>query len=115
MQYLLLIHRDEAAVAEIRKENAAEMSAAYMAYGMAMREAGVIRGGERLHPASMGAIVRLKEGKTTVVNGPYAEAKEQLGGYFVIETPDLDTAIAWAARCPGAEYGAMEVRPIWPM
>jgi hypothetical protein len=50
-----------------------------------------------------------------VLNGPYAEIKEQLGGYYLIEAPDLDAAIEWAARCPGAQYGAMEVRPIWPM
>jgi hypothetical protein len=50
-----------------------------------------------------------------VLNGPYAEIKEQLGGYYLIEAPDLDGAIEWAARCPGAQYGAIEVRPIWPM
>ncbi len=115
MQYLLLIHGDEAAMAEARKEDSAAMMAAYGAYMMAMREAGVIKGGERLHPSANATVVRNREGKTSVVNGPYAEAKEQLGGYFVIETPDLDSAIAWAARCPGAQHGSIEVRPIWAM
>jgi hypothetical protein len=115
MQYLLLIHRDEAAMTNARDFDPAAMTAAYGAYAMAMREAGVMRGGERLHGAANAAVVRTREGKTSVVNGPYAEAKEELAGYFVIETSDLDSAIAWAARCPGAEHGSIEVRPIWAM
>lgn len=115
MQYLLLIHSDEAAMASARKEDGQAMMAAYGAYTKAMREADVWRGGERLHPAASGAIVRAKDGKTTVLNGPYAEAKEQLGGYYMIDAPDLDAAISWAARCPGAAVGAIEVRPIWTM
>ena len=89
--------------------------AAYGAYTQAMKEAGVYRGGERLHPSSNATVVRASNGKTSVLNGPYAEIKEQLGGYYVIEAADLDAAIGWAARCPGAQYGAIEVRPIWPM
>ena len=115
MQYLMMIHLDEAAMAAARQSDAQAISAAYGAYTEAMRQADVLRGGERLHPAASGAIVRNKGGKTSVVNGPYAEAKEQLGGYYVIEAADLDAAIAWAARCPGAAMGAIEVRPIWPM
>jgi hypothetical protein len=115
MQYLMLIHIDEAALAAARQTDAQAVSAAYGAYTVAMRDAGVLRGGERLHPASNGAIVRNKGGKTSVVNGPYSEAKEQLGGYYVIEAADLDAAIAWASRCPGTTMGAIEVRPIWPM
>ena len=115
MQYMLLIHGDEAAMAQARKEDMAGMMAAYGAYTQAMKEAGVMLAGERLHPASTATIVRAKNGKTEVVNGPYAEAKEQLGGYYVIEAPDLDAAIAWAARCPGARFGSMEVRPIHAM
>ena len=115
MQYLLLIHNDEAALAAARRSDAQAVTAAYGAYTKAMREADAWRGGERLHPAANGAIVRVKDGKTSVLNGPYAEAKEQLGGYYVIEAADLDGAIAWAARCPGAAMGAIEVRPIWPL
>ncbi len=115
MQYLLLIHGDQDAMATARESDVSAMMAAYGAYTQALKEADVLRSGERLHPASSATIVRTKNGKTSVVNGPYAEAKEQLGGYYVIEAQDLDAAITWAARCPGAAQGAMEVRPIWGM
>ncbi len=114
MQYLLLIHRDEAAMQQASEKDRAALSAAYGAYTQAMREAGVWKGGERLHPASTATIVRNRDGKSQVLNGPYAEVKEQLGGYYLIEAPDLDVAIGWAARCPGAQVGSIEVRPIWP-
>src|SRR5262249_27798437 len=97
------------------KEMVTQMSAAYTAYMEAMKKAGVVRGGERLRPTSDATTVRVKNGKTEVLDGPYAETKEQLGGYFVIDVPDLDAALSWAARCPGAATGPMEVRPIWPM
>ena len=115
MQYLLMIHSDEAAMQQARKEDVQGILAAYGAYTQAMKEAGVHRGGERLHPSSNATVVRASNGKTSVLNGPYAEIKEQLGGYYLIEAADLDAAIGWAARCPGAQYGAIEVRPIWPM
>ena len=115
MQYLLMIHSDEAAMQQVRQEDIQGVMAAYGAYTQAMKEAGVHRGGERLHPSSNATVVRASNGKTSVLNGPYAEIKEQLGGYYVIEAADLDAAIGWAARCPGAQYGAIEVRPIWPM
>jgi hypothetical protein len=113
MQYLLLIHADESAMATARKADAQALMAAYTGYTEAMRESKAWLGGQRLHPSTNGAIVRVKGGKTSVVNGPYAEAKEQLAGYYLIEAADLDAAISWAARCPGAATGAMEVRPIW--
>ena len=91
------------------------MLAAYDAYTKAMKEAGAYVGGERLQPSSTATTVRVQNGKTQVLNGPYAEVKEQLGGYYLIEAADLDGAIAWAARCPGTSRGAIEVRPIWPM
>jgi hypothetical protein len=115
MQYLLMIHSDEKAMQSAPKDAIASMSAAYGAYTEAMKRAGVHIAGERLRPSSMATVVRTNNGKTSVLNGPYAEIKEQLGGYYLIEAPDLDGAIEWAARCPGAQYGAMEVRPIWPM
>jgi hypothetical protein len=80
-----------------------------------MGDAGVNLGGQRLRPTSTAATVRVKNGKTQVLNGPYAEIKEQLGGYFLIDAPDLDAALSWASRCPGASHGVMEVRPIWEM
>ena len=115
MQYLLMIHGDEAAMQQARAEDGAAMMAAYGAYTQALREAGILRGGERLHPSSSATVVRMKDGKPSVLNGPYAEIKEQLGGYYMIEVSDIDAAISWAARCPGAQYGAIEVRPIHAM
>jgi len=115
MQYLLLIHEDEKQMQGVTPEQNGARLAAYGAYMKAVADAGVGKGGQRLHPSSTATTVRVKNGKTSVVNGPYAEIKEQLGGYILIDAPDLDSAISWAARCPGAEYGAMEVRPIWQM
>ena len=89
--------------------------AAYGAYTQAMQEAGVCAAASGCIRPRPPRSCACKNGKTSVLNGPYAEVKEQLGGYYVIEAPDLDAAIGWAARCPGAEHGAIEVRPIWPM
>ena len=100
MQYLLMIHSDEKAMQSASKDDIGAMMAAYGAYTNAMKEAGVYVGGEKLHPASTATTVRVQNGKTQVLNGPYAEVKEQLGGYYLIEAPDLDAAIGWAARCP---------------
>jgi hypothetical protein len=115
MQYLLMIHGEEGRVAKLTKAEAEKMTGAYGAYTQALKEAGALRAGERLQPTSTATVVRTKNGKTSVLNGPYAEVKEQLAGYYVIEAADLDAAIGWAARCPGAADGAIEVRPIWPM
>ncbi len=115
MQYLLMIYADEKAMLNASKDENEKRLAAYGAYMQAMSEAGVSKGGQRLHPTSTATTVRVKNGKTSVLNGPYAEVKEQLGGYFLIDAPDLDAAISWAARCPGAQDGAIEVRPIWQM
>jgi hypothetical protein len=115
MHYLLMIHSDEKAMQAAPKEAVAQTIAAYGAYTAAMKEAGVWVGGERLRPSATATVVRVKDGKSQVLNGPYAEIKEQLGGYYLIEAEDLDAAIAWAARCPGAATGAVEVRPIWAM
>ena len=86
-----------------------------MAYGEALRAAGAWQGSNRLQPISTATTVRNVNGKTQVLDGPYVDSKEQLGGYYLIDVPDLDAALAWAARCPGAGYGVMEVRPIWSM
>jgi hypothetical protein len=115
MQYLLLIHSDEKAMQTATSEQSGAILAAYGAYVKAMTDAGVSKGGQRLRPTSTATTVRVQNGKSQVLNGPYAEIKEQLGGYFLIDAPDLDAAISWAARCPGAQYGAIEVRPIWEM
>jgi hypothetical protein len=113
MQYLLLIYRDEQAMLSASKEAANQMMAAYRAYTEAMQKAGAYIGGNRLQPTSTATTVRAPNGKSNVLDGPYAETKEQLGGYYLIEAPDLDAALSWAARCPGAAHGAIEVRPVW--
>jgi hypothetical protein len=113
MQYLLMIYSNEAANQAANEADKGAMMAAYMAYTEALKQAGVLVASDRLRPASAATTVRLANGKTQVLNGPYAETKEQLGGYYLIDVPDLDVAISWAARCPGASYGTMEVRPIW--
>ena len=115
MQYLLLLHVDEKAMQAATPEQTTATLAAYGAYVKAMTDAGVNKGGQRLHPTATATTVRVKDGKTQALNGPYAEIKEQLGGYFLIDAPDLDAAISWAARCPAAQHGAIEVRPIWQM
>jgi hypothetical protein len=115
MQYMLLIYGNEAGMLAASKEAATQMTAAYMAYTEAMKKAGVLVGANRLRPTGSATSVRVADGKTNVLDGPYAETKEQLGGYYMIDVPDLDAALTWAARCPGAGYGTIEVRPIWEM
>lgn len=112
MQYMLLIHGPEVRPEAPPSPEGRKMKEAFMAYTQALKDAGVFVAGDALHPASTGTVVRVRDGKTQVLDGPYAEAKEQLGGYYLIEAPDLDKALDWAARCPGAAAGAMEVRPI---
>lgn len=115
MRYMLLIHTDEGAELQVPRDQLARMSADYAAYTEAMKKAGAYLGGERLQPAHAAARVSVRNGKTEVLDGPYAATKEQFGGYYLIEAPDLDQAIVWAARCPGAGRGTIEVRPIWEM
>jgi hypothetical protein len=115
MQYLLLIYNSEAGMLAAPPEATTKMTAAYAAYAEAMGKAGVVLGGARLRPTSEATTVRVKDGKTQVLDGPYADTKEQLGGYYLIDVPDLDAALSWAARCPSAANGTLEVRPIWPM
>jgi hypothetical protein len=115
MKYMLLIHSPEAFHTTASKADTEQMMAAYGAYTEAMKKAGVMVGADRLQPVATATTVRVTNGKTTVLDGPYAETKEQLGGYYLIDVPDLDAALSWAARCPGASHGAIEVRPIWTM
>jgi hypothetical protein len=112
MQFMLLIAGDEAAMAKASPEDMRAMMGAYWAYTEAMKDAGVHKAGDALQPTSTATTVRVRDGKTQVLDGPYAEAKEQLGGYYLIEAPDLDAALEWAARCPGASTGSIEVRPV---
>ena len=115
MQYMLLIHASEAGGETMTEADIGRMVAAYGAYTEALSKAGVLVNSNRLRPAATATAVRIVDGKTQVLDGPYAETKEQLAGYYLIEAPDLDAAIGWAARCPGASHGTMEVRPVWQM
>jgi hypothetical protein len=115
MKYMLLIYGNETAMKAVPKADVDKMMPAYAAYTEAMAKAGVLTGGNRLQWTDAATTVRATNGKTQVLDGPYAETKEQLGGYYLIDVPDLDAALSWAARCPGASFGSVEVRPIWEM
>jgi hypothetical protein len=113
MQYLLLLYANEAGWNQMTPAEQQQGIAAYMAYGEALTAAGVLKGSNRLQPIATATTVRNVDGKSQVLDGPYVDSKEQLGGYFLIDVPDLDAALSWAARCPGASHGSIEVRPIW--
>ena len=115
MQYLLALYVDEIGWTKLSKEQQEQGAAAYTAYTQALKKAGFLVGANRLRPTTMATTVRETNGKTQVLDGPYAESKEQLGGYYLIEVPDLDAALSWAARCPAANHGVVEVRPVWEM
>jgi hypothetical protein len=115
MQYLLMLHIEEAGWSKLTQAQQEQGLAAYKAYTEALTKAGVLKGSNRLQPSSVATTVRLTNGKSQVVDGPYIESKEQIGGYYLIDVPDLDSAISWAARCPAASHGAVEVRPVWAM
>ncbi len=115
MEYMLLVYSNEHGMENVPQEQVRGVMDAYMAYTQALQDANVLRGSNRLRPTSAATTVRVTEGQRRLVDGPFAETKEQLGGYYLIDVPDLDAALAWAARCPGAHYGSIEVRPIWSM
>jgi hypothetical protein len=109
-QYTLLIYSPGD-----RTPSAAEMAAempAWNAFTESLQEAGVMRGGDALHPGETATTVRVRDGETQFTDGPFAETKEILGGYYLIEVPDLDTALKHAARVPNVTYGSVEVRPV---
>jgi hypothetical protein len=108
MRFMMLIHHDEAALAGAPKELWAE----YGAFNEALAKAAGCSAGERLQPSSAATTVRQHPGKTDVLDGPYADTKEQFAGYFFVEAPSLDEAIAWAKRCPSSKYGSIEIRPM---
>jgi hypothetical protein len=89
--------------------------AAYKAFSEALKRSDALVGSNRLRPASTATTVRVANGKSQVLDGPYADTKEQLGGYYLVDVADLDAALAWAARCPGASHGIVEARPVWSM
>jgi hypothetical protein len=115
MKYILMAYVDETAWPKMTKAEQEQGVAAYMAYTEALTKAGVMAGSNRLQPSSAATTVRMVDGKAQVLDGPYIDSKEQLGGYFVIDVADLDAAISWAARCPASSHGVVEVRPFWNM
>ena len=92
-----------------------EYMAGWQAYNQKLIDGGHWIDGAQLQPVTTATTIKRVAGEDTIVDGPFAETKEQLGGYYLIEAPDLDAAMSWAARCPGATYGAIEVRPVWTM
>ncbi|BCS31720.1 hypothetical protein TBR22_A09230 [Luteitalea sp. TBR-22] len=110
MRYMMLIHHDDQALAAAPKP---QLWADYAAFNEALAKAGEgFASGVRLQPAGAATTVRQQDGRTDVLDGPYADTKEQLAGYFFITVENLDEAIAWASRCPSSRYGAIEIRPV---
>jgi hypothetical protein len=112
MRYLLLIYTPEPTEAAPSDQMADEF-ALYEAFTTWITERGVMRAGEALHPTSAATTVRVRDGRTIATDGPFAETKEALGGFYLIESANLDEAIDAAARIPGARHGSIEIRPIW--
>jgi hypothetical protein len=115
MRYALLICTEEKAMLEATPDQAQAMNAAYMAWGETMGARGVLQGGERLYPTTDATTVRVRDGEVLTSDGPFAETKEQMGGFYLVDCKDLDEAIEVAAKIPGASHGSIEVRPIWEM
>ena len=115
MQYLLTLYADENGFNNLTPEQRQQGMAAYMAYTQALQAAGVYKGSNRLRPVATATTLRTTDGKVQVLDGPFIESKEQLGGYFLIDVPNLDAAITWASKCPGVGHGVVEVRAIWDM
>jgi hypothetical protein len=113
MQYLLMIYQNEAEYGKIDPEVGKKMMEEYGSFTHSIIQSGAFKAGDRLQPTSAATTVRVRDGKTLTTDGPFAETREQLGGYYLVEAKDLDAALAIAARIPGARFGSIEVRPIW--
>lgn len=112
MRYMILIIGNADLVAAAKPEEMQALMGAFMAYSKAIKDAGVWVDGSPLDPAPTAKTLRIKDGATQVLNGPYAESREQLGGYILIDVPNLEAALDWAGKCPGLKYGPIEVRQI---
>ena len=112
MQYLLMIYRSEAEFGKMDAVARKEMSGEYGAFTQSIIQSGHFKAGDGLQPTTTATTVRVREGKTLTTDGPFAETREQLGGYYLVEARDLDTALAIAARIPEARNGSIEVRPV---
>jgi len=115
MQYMLMLYLDESGWTTMTPSERQQGVAAYTAFAEALTKAGAMQGSGRLQHSPTATRVTNVDGKARVMDGPYADTKEQLGGYFLIDVPNLDDAIKWAARCPAANHGTVEVRPLWVM
>jgi hypothetical protein len=113
MQYLLMIYSNEVEYAKIDPATSQKIMAEYETFTKGIIQSGNFKAGDRLRPTSTATTVRVKDGKVMTTDGPFAETREQLGGYYLIEAKDLDAALGIAAKIPGARYGSIEVRPIW--
>jgi hypothetical protein len=111
-QYMIVINSVEKAQAKATVEQNKEVMAAYMKYSEELAASGAMRGGEALEPSSKGARISHKEGRRIVTDGPFAEAKEVVGGFYIIDVKTREEAIEWAAKCPGAKYGTVELREV---
>jgi hypothetical protein len=112
MQYLLLIYRSEADLMKMDQAARQKMSAEYGEYTQSIVQSGNFKAGDGLQPTTTATTVRVRDGKIMTTDGPFAETREQLGGYYLVEAKDLDAAVALAARIPGARDGSIEVRPV---
>jgi hypothetical protein len=115
MRYTLLICTDETAMDAASPAEQAASNAAYMAWGEEMGQRGVLQSGERLRPTADATTVRVRDDEVLTSDGPFAETKEQMGGFYIVDCENLDEAIEIAAKLPGARNGSIEVRPIWEM
>ena len=115
MRYVLMICEDESGFAAVSPEEGDAMMNGYMQFGEEMTKRGVLQGGERLRPTSDATTVQVRNGEVLTSDGPFAETKEQIGGYYVVDCKDLDEAVEVASKIPGALHGSIEVRPIWDM
>jgi hypothetical protein len=113
MQYLLMIYQNEVDYSKIDAATSKKLVEEYGAFTQSIIQSGNFKAGDRLQPTSTATTVRVREGKTLTTDGPFAETREHLGGYYLIEAKDLDTALGIAARIPSARLGSIEVRPIW--
>ena len=112
MQYLLTIYVDESAVAAVPPEQGLQMTEAYEALTAELKESGAFVGGDGLQPTSTATTVRVRDGEPLLTDGPFAETREQLAGFYLLECADLDEAVGWAAKVPSARSGSVEVRPV---
>ena len=112
MQYMLLIYHNEQGWADLPKDQLQAMVAAYGAFTQELIASGAMRAGSALRPAATATMVRVRNGKVQTTDGPFAETKEQLGGYYLIDVANVDEAVKWAAKIPSANGGTIEIRPL---